>query len=425
MVAKTLRFAGDVSVNSINIVTRTGNSQNITAQVIGIQVFEDIFSPFITGSLVLKESFDFINLLPFSGEEQVQVDISTPTLSKGNIKGTFYIYKLTDRELLGDRAVTYQLHFISMEAIVDLNKKISKVYTGKVNDVITDIVTNKTDGLQSSKRLISEDSSRNIKFISNFWSPVKCINYAAQYAENINNSPSYLFFENRDGFYFTSLESMYISPSVQTFTYDRYIRDKLPMGEDARNITEDYKRINSINIPTGFDYIDRIRSGMFASKATSYDLTKKTYKVKTYNMFDNFDNTKHLNKYNVASLNSIFRTNSATMIVPRYTAGFSGFADATNFKSIQKRISLLKAAEANKINISVPGRMDYTVGQKVEIKLNKIQPIRSTDTDITDKMFSGFYVISAINHCIDREMHECHMELIKDSLLMSVDKAAK
>jgi hypothetical protein len=69
--------------------------------------------------------------------------------------------------------------------------------------------------------------------------------------------------------------------------------------------------------------------------------------------------------------------------------------------------------------------MNYTVGQKVEIKLNKIEPIRGKDTDITDKMFSGFYIIAAINHTIDREMHECHMELIKDSLLMSVDKAAK
>ena len=425
MTAKTLRFAGDVSVNSIKIVTRTGNSQNITAQVIGIQIFEDIFSPFITGSMVLKESFDFINLLPFSGEEQVEVDISTPTLSKGNIKGTFYIYKLTDRELLGDRAVTYQLHFISMEAIIDLNKKVSRVYTGKVNDVIADIVTNKTDGLQSSKRFISEDSSRSVKFISNFWSPVKCINYAAQFAENINNSPSYLFFENRDGFYFTSLESMYVSEPVQTFTYDKYTRDKLPMGQDVRNVAEDYKRINSISIPTGFDYIDRIRSGMFASNATSYDLTKKTYRVKRYNMFDDFDSGKHLNKYNVASLNSIFRTNAATMIIPRYTAGFSGTGDTTNFKTIQKRISLLKAAEANKINITVPGRMDYTVGQKVQIKLNKVEPIRGSDTDITDKMFSGFYIIAAINHTIDREMHECSMELIKDSLLMSVDKAAK
>ena len=62
MTAKTIRFAGDVSVNSIKIVTRSGNSQNITAQVINIQIFEDLFSPFITGSLVLKESLDYVNL---------------------------------------------------------------------------------------------------------------------------------------------------------------------------------------------------------------------------------------------------------------------------------------------------------------------------------------------------------------------------
>jgi hypothetical protein len=142
-------------------------------------------------------------------------------------------------------------------------------------------------------------------------------------------------------------------------------------------------------------------------------------------MFDKFDTSKHLNKYNVASLNSIFRTNSSMMIVPRYTDGFSGAGDLSGFKSIQQRISLLKAAEANKIHISVPGRLDYTVGQKVEVRLNKVEPLRSTDRDIEDKMFSGFYIISAINHNVDKEMHECHMELIKDSLLMSVDKAKK
>ena len=73
------------------------------------------------------------------------------------------------------------------------------------------------------------------------------------------------------------------------------------------------------------------------------------------------------------------------------------------------------------IRIVVPGRTDYTAGQKVNVKLDKVEPVSKNDTDTEDKMFSGDYIISAINHYISREMHECHMELIKDSLKINLD----
>jgi hypothetical protein len=40
-------------------------------------------------------------------------------------------------------------------------------------------------------------------------------------------------------------------------------------------------------------------------------------------------------------------------------------------------------------------------------------------------MLSGNYLIAAINHFIDREKHQCHIELIKDSFIVDLDKGAK
>jgi hypothetical protein len=82
----------------------------------------------------------------------------------------------------------------------------------------------------------------------------------------------------------------------------------------------------------------------------------------------------------------------------------------------------MKLAEANKISITVPGRTDYTVGQKVGVVLNRIEPLSPKDKDITDKMFSGYYIIAAINHHVDREKHECYMELIKESSQMNMNR---
>lgn len=418
---QAIRFAGDVSIAKIKIITRNGLAQDITGQVINVQIFEDLFSPFITGSLILKESLDLINLFPFAGEEEVEIEINTPSLQNGNINSKFYIYKMTDREMLGDRNMVYQLHFISNEAIVDLNKKISRVYGDKPEVIIKSLLEDQLNGLQTTKKVIVEPTAKTAKFISNFWSPVEAINYTTQLAENKNGSPSFLFYENRDGFNFTSLETLYDGLVYQEFVMDKYTRDDKKNGGDAKNVSRDYKRIGTISIPKGFDYMERIRSGMLSSKMISYDLTKKAYNVKNFNMFDGFDSQKHLNTFNVSSGKAIFRTNSKITNYPRMNSNFSGFNDATNYRNSQKRASLLLAAEANKIQITVPGRCDYTVGQKVKVTLNKMEPISKDDTDITDKMFSGYYLISAINHYITRDMHECNMELIKDSLLMSVD----
>jgi hypothetical protein len=420
--SQQLRFAGDVSINKVQVITPKGFFQDITAQVLTVQFYEDIFSPFITGSIIVKESLDLINLFPFVGEEYLELDITTPALKDSAIKGKYYIYKLTDRELLGDRAVIYQLHFISVEAVADLNKKVSRVFGNKVSELVTPFIKDNIIGLESKKNVQIEPTLSNVKYISNYWSPIKNIMYLCEQAVNMNKTPNYVFFENRDGFYFISLETLYQNKMYQEFTYDKYTRDKLPGGGDIRNVNEDYKRISDISIPIGYDYMDRIRSGMLSSKQISYDVTKKTYSVKNYNMFQRFDQQKHLNKYPINSDKAIFRSNSTLINFPKDFGNFNGFGDVTNAKTFQERASLMKMAEANKLNITVPGRTDYTVGQKVGVVLNKIEPLSKNDRDTTDKMFSGYYIIAAINHHIDKAKHECHMELIKESSQLDMNR---
>lgn len=422
--SKQLRFVGDYSLNKVQISTQNGFYQDITNQVIGIQFFEDIFSPFITGNIMIKESLDFINLFPFIGEEYLEIDIETPSIDdKLAIKGKYYIYKLTDRELLGDRAVAYQLHFISTEAVVDRNKKISRTFGDKVSVLVKNFVTDDTIGMQSKKQVFVEDTINKLKYTSNYWSPIRNINHLVQNAANMNKTPNFVFFENRDGFYFVSLESLYDNKAVrQEFVYDKYMRDKVPGASDARNTKEDYKRILDVSIPVGFDYLDRLGSGMLGSRQISYDATTKQYSTKTYNMFDRFKEQKHLNENPINSDKAVFRNNSLIMMYPKMFGTYQGFGDNTNANTNQERLSLMKVADANIIDITVPGRCDYTVGQKVKVQLNRVEPISRKDGDVDDRMFSGNYIIAAVNHHFDRERHECHMQLMKDSSMMNMNR---
>lgn len=420
--AKILRFAGDVEIEKARVVSSSGFFQDITNQIIGVQIFEDLLSPFITGTLVIKDSFDLINLFPFVGEEYVELKISTPTLKKGNLDAKFYIYKMTDRNMVGDRSVVYQLHFISQDALLDLNKSISKTFSGKVSDVVKTLFEDKTVGLQlASNKYKIEETVSSTKYTSNFWSPVKNILYLAENANNVNNSPSYVFFENRDGYNFVSLAYLYKQPAIQEFVYDNYTRDNRALGGSIKNLEEDFKRITDIKIPTGIDYMERITSGIYGSRMYTHDILSKKITSKNFDMLESFKNKPHLNEFATASKKAVYRYGAKTMFEPKYYNNFSNFGDVTNTSIIQERISLLKQAESTKVEITVPGRWDYTVGRKIDLKLNKVEPISKNDKKTLDNMFSGNYLISAINHFITREKHECTLELIKDSLLLNLD----
>jgi len=420
--SKILRFAGDVSLDKVIITNPTGFYQDIAAQVIAVNFYEDLFSPFITGNLIVKESLDLVNLFPFIGEEFLDLEITTPALSGPAISGKFYIYKLSDRDLVGDRNVVYQLHFISAEAISDLNKKTSRGFNGKISDLAKQFIEDKIIGLETTKKTFVEETSNNVKYVSNYWTPVENLIFLQNRAANKANVPNYTFFENRDGFFFISLDSLYQNKPYQSFVYDRYTRDDRPLGGSIKNINEDYRRINSITIPIAYDYMDRISNGMISSRLITYDLTTKQYSSKIYDMFTNFDKQKHLNPNPINSSKAIWRSNAMIFNMTKYHSNFTGFGDSTSTKYIQERYSLMKLAEANKLQINVPGRTDYTVGQVVEVKLNRIEPFDKKETDTEDKMFSGQYIIAAINHRVDRERHECNIELIKDSSLMNMDK---
>ena len=111
------------------------------------------------------------------------------------------------------------------------------------------------------------------------------------------------------------------------------------------------------------------------------------------------------------------------MNYPRATETFTGYGDTSTFKVFQERLSLLKQLEAMKLEIEVPGRTDYTVGQKVNVEFNKMEPVTKKDSneDTVDKLYSGNYIVAADNHYIDRDMHTCYMELVKDSLQKNLE----
>ena len=416
-IKEAIKFAGDVTLRKVEIVGSNSFSINIAAQIVQINVYEDLFAPFITMSIVVKESVDFISALPLKGEEIINVEIATPSFNSQDriIKGKFYIYKLSDRTELNKKSVVYVLHCISYEALMDMNIKSSKAYRGKPSDIAREVIAQ----FNTTKKSNIEDASNSVKYISNFWSPVKNLNYLSSLARNSNNSPSYVFFENRYGFNFLSLESLYDSDIAQSFVKDDYARDTDSRGRSFKNIEEDYKRILDIKIKNVYDSMETIPSGTYSSRMMTFDFLKKKYSVVDFNVLDKYFNQKHLNKI---ALLSDYKPASPTNAIYNQTKHYAmhdGYADTSISKNIQERSSLIQLLQSNVVEITVLGRTDYTVGQKVYLNIPKATPLSDRDSasDAVDPTYTGNYIVTAMNHSIDREKHTITMELSKDSYI--------
>jgi hypothetical protein len=420
---ETIRFAGDVIIRRLEVVSSANYKVDMTNQLIGIEIYEDIFSPFITMAISIRESQDFINALPLRGEEIINLEISTPTLKNEDqvIKGKFYVYKLSDRQLLTDRNSAYTLYCISYEALYDLNIKQSKAYSGNVGEIVLGFL--QKEGFDTIKKINIEPTKNAIKYISNFWSPVKNINVLTTNAISNSGSPSYLFYESRKGFNFVTLDSLYKQNVFQKFIKDNYVRDT-DKTISYRNLDRDYQRILDFKVKVSYDALQVTSNGAYASRIYAYDLVKKKLFAKDYNALANFNDTAHLNKNALYTTKKPVSPMNLIFNEIRHFGAWNGFQDTSNINTQQQRNSMLALLRSSVIEISVFGRTDYTIGQKIFVQVPKPTIITDKDKDgldsqsgTVDKTYSGNYIITAINHVINRNSHTCLLELSKESVL--------
>lgn len=415
-----LRTAGDVNIEKVQIMSGNGRTVDITNMVGEIQMFEDIFQPCITGTIAIGDSLDLVNLFPFVGEEKVAIKIRTPSMKDNldaNIDREFYIYKMTDRKIIGDRQVFYMLHFCSFELLADTNVKLSKRYEGNVADIAGVIM--RREGLKTELAVQVEETVNSVSYISNFWSPYKNLQFLTDRAMNQHGAANYVFFENRKGLNFVSFDGIFAQQTKDTYTFDNFQRE-VKSDTTIRDPEKDFSRFLDYSIETGFDYLERVRTGMYGSKFIAHDILTKKYSTKNYNMFKEWDKTNHLNLYPLSSEDTLVRTNASILSYPKYNNMFNGYGDDGAQNWMPRRNSLMSQAQAYRLVAEASGRTDVTIGQVMRINLYKTVPIKKedVDTDLMDQMFSGRYVVSAINHRFTRDKHEMHMEFIKDSLLV-------
>jgi len=415
-----IRQAGDVEIKRIELIDVKNKNlrYNLLGSFIDLTIYEDIFSPVLSGYIAIVETQNLLSMLPIVGEEILYVEVATPTLK--TISLSFRITKVGMREHQ-DKKNAYTLDFISTEGYIDLNTRLSKAYSGNTGEMVKKIFTDNF----GTKLVDSDFSDNSIKFVSPFWGPLKIINHITSKALFPNNkliTPNYLFYQSISGHKFKSLTNLFNQNSFMEYFFDKNpAREKLVDGTSTRDINREYQSIKELNFVSSQDHIKNMINGAYNNTVYSINLFRKRVESKRYSYKDNFSKTAHTDVNPMALKNESYSSGhiSNVAICPNL---FDGINDIGN-EITAKRIALLAQLDTYKINIVVHGRSDIEVGKMITIWMNQFKTIDNTDINkpAYDPYYSGKYLITAISHRFTFTKYETNIEAIKDSAFSPIE----
>lgn len=414
-----IQSAGDVDCKEIWLVdTKNGNNRiNLLNMFVDFTVYEDLFSPILSGYVALIESQNLIESVPIVGGEMIIATFATPTMKA--ITFEFFVTKVGTREHQ-DKTNMYTLEFISYEGYVDLNKRVSKVYSGNTSFLANKIFTEHFGGT-----LTDIDQSDNvIKFISPYWHPMKIINYVACFAQHPNKditTSNFLFYQSNKGHKFKSISKLFSQSPITEYFFDKNpARLHSEDGTSVRDIEREYNTIKELTFVESNDYIKQTMNGSYNHRVFGVDLFNKRFNQRSYFYQDSFHKTVHTDNSKL-SVMPMSKTSGLHSIVHVYPNMFDGISDIGD-ELKAKRISLLSQLETFKLDIVVHGRTDFEVGKTVKIWMNKFRSADNTDAseDKFDTVYSGKYLITAIQHRFTMTKHLMNMQVIKESSMTEI-----
>lgn len=445
MAEDSVQKAGSVKITELKLISNENTIWDLTEFLVELNIYEDMFSNHLVGNMVLSDSRNLIEEVPIIGEEYITLKVTTPTF-ESQISKTFRVFKISDRNIVRDNNTQlFTLHFASIELFYDILLPLFIPFEGNVADVAGEIFTNyiatsrdyqiseASDSIKEQEAgtplVLLNDTANKVKFVSPGWTPFKCINWlASKSIPKDGTAKNYLFFESNKAFYFGSAEYIFKEAVQNELSIGTYfisaanIRD----GDSSPDINREYFIAKDVDMIDTTDHIKNYTNGYLANRLITLDVYNKDYKITDYDHVREYKNQFHTSGSGATAkppFTSDSLRNFATNIsfYPINPKLFDNFENNVNEKIADiygnRKSSLLELSNI-KMHITVPGRTDIEVGRVLYFSYPALGPGSQSDEEDgkEDKQYSGWYLITAIHHKINKIDHSMRMEIVKDSL---------
>ena len=449
-------YAGEFDILELKLILPTGHILNLDKDFIltEINIFESIFSHSITGSVIVADTRELISKAAFAGQERLSMKIKTPSpdfsrpFSDKTTKVIDYtdvplrVHKIPVRTGISSGAQVYEFQFISEHTLVNATKRISKSYVkskSNIGEMVKDLLIEEL-GIPSDKVVKNVEGTKGSRsLIVQNANPLAFITRLTKEAiSEKNNSSEYVFFANKNGVHFKTLQSLFEKELRGLFhNGDKGVDEKyLNDIEDSGKITQHFRRILDFELVQGHDFLVDNHGGMIGGKVFEHNLYRKKLETKTFNYFDDesYKGGERINEervYNRLALDASdddLKNSKISVIANSKDKSEKDMffelkkdANQRNKTILRRQSKFLEMQKGISIKMEVTGYTALTAGDMVFINL---QSIGGDDSDPpTNKFYSGSYLVKTLRHKFSypTRQHTMGITAVKDGLPFALE----
>ena len=435
---RQIQYAGEFFIKELKIHTSSGRIIDFTESdnVIGFEIYENLFSTALTGSMIILDVDNLSENGPIIGQEFLTLKFGTPTLEDFDVNFTFNIHKVASKMDASKNAQALTLNFIAPEIIRNQRVRVSKSYTDTISNIIQDILKD-SRYINTKKKIFIQETAGIRKVVSPNYHPYKFINNLTNEAISLNGSQNFVFYETIKGIHFKTLDYMMESDTVADYSMGDIGLVDGKQGDKGKvvNVEKDFAKPMEMGIISNNDMLLNTMSGMLGSKIIKYDIYNKTFEVNRYGYFSDFEENRTIEPNPVYNNNSIdeFGNNIGMFSDSRIylqptsisgtdvnqtneTSSYSYTQNGLTNKLLQRKAKVAELNNGINISLRINGNTTISVGESINVKL----PVtgRIHDGGEFDSYYSGKYIITTLKHQFDtvNKKHIIEMRAAKDSI---------
>ena len=408
------------------------NTIDLTNSILFVDYYEDILSPCITMTIRLLNVNTLLNSLPIRGGERVAFSISTLFGDlEFNDERTLYVYKVSDINP-GSTNELLTLHLVSREALTNETDRCMKKYSGNISTTVEEILENtlSTDRFESSN---IERTSNSYSFIGNQKKPFHILTWLGPKSMPVSNGGGtsgdselaeangvggFLFFENKDGFNFKSIDSMVSGTQIGNSSADSSSITKYFFSQIMESgYTDSEYRILNYTFNKNIDLMKALRVGMYANKTYFYDFFNNRLDVFSYTLKDEIQNANTLGSDGEIAVSDEFGDRISRIMFRLSDSGV--FSDNT-INSTSGRDNADMAKSFSRYNLLFSQSLQMMIPCNIKLKAGDIiyaefPKINQSDNKDVDQQQSGNYLIKELRHHFEGTQMITSLKLVRDS----------
>jgi hypothetical protein len=410
-----LHHAKDFELEELILITVTGKEWDIGLLLSELNIYEDIYSASVSADLILSDAENRLRTFPITGHEWIRFKFRTP--DKNYVSMKMRIYKISNRGLDRERKQVFLMNCIDAVQFTNAETVVSKAYKGKlISDIADDIQRNFLNS--SFQRL--ETTKNLFHFIPANWTPIQSLNWLSRRATSqVYNGANYVYFQDVDGYNFTSLENLCEQVPKIAYMYQTVnVRDQeAETINKPRELDLDMVAIQSYNIESNFDTLENVSYGMYGNKLIWHNIQTKEHGEEEFNYVDSYDSFRHVEPNNVAGGKSWLWTSASDFGVGARLYASTGFENQESHvrRWLKERTSQMQQLQNVRIHLTVPGDSDRRAGDIVTVILPSPEPPVNRQLKLDDH-YIGRYLVTSVRHIIVPGSYVTVLEVVKDSV---------